>query len=205
MRATTRLTGVRRGLGIALLVPAVLFALMWRGVHVVADWYGNTGSLAWRIELWRDTWRIIRDFWWSGTGLDTYGLSTLVYPMTDRAWHSTEAHSDYVQILSEGGLILAVAALAAAATLAWRIRRAFAEPQTPSVYWIRTGATVGLVAIAVQELSDFSLQMPGNAVLFVVLAAIALHRPRRSRRASEPPATRIEGPRLVVPAIDISL
>jgi hypothetical protein len=52
---------------------------------------------------------------------------------------------------------------------------------------VRAGATVGLVAIAVQELVDFSLQIPGNAVLFVVLAAIALHRPSRFDRPGERP------------------
>jgi hypothetical protein len=33
------------------------------------------------------------------------------------------------------------------------------------------------LTIACQSLVDFSLQMPGNAALFVVLAAVALHRP----------------------------
>ena len=47
---------------------------------------------------------------------------------------------------------------------------------------MRTGATLGLIAIAIQELSDFSLQMPGNAVLFVLLAAIAMHRSPRHER-----------------------
>jgi len=32
----------------------------------------------------------------------------------------------------------------------------------------------GILAIALQETSDFSLQMPGNAVLFTVLLAIAV-------------------------------
>ena len=33
-----------------------------------------------------------------------------------------------------------------------------------------------------QELTDFSLQLPGNAVLFAVLAAVAMHRPPRHER-----------------------
>ena len=42
-------------------------------------------------------------------------------------------------------------------------------------YWIRFGAATGLAAIALQSAVEFSLQMPGNAALFVVLCAIALH------------------------------
>ena len=41
-------------------------------------------------------------------------------------------------------------------------------------YWIRAGAAVGLVGIAVQETVEFSLQIPANAFLFCTLAAIAM-------------------------------
>ena len=43
-----------------------------------------------------------------------------------------------------------------------------------SDYGIRIGAMTGILAIALQEISDFSLQMPGNAVLFVVLLALVV-------------------------------
>jgi hypothetical protein len=44
--------------------------------------------------------------------------------------------------------------------------------------WIRIGAVSGLAGIAAQSAIEFSLQMPGNTALFVVLLAIALHRGR---------------------------
>ena len=53
-----------------------------------------------------------------------------------------------------------------------------------ATYWLRAGAVTGLCTIAIQELSDFTLQMPGAAVLFVVLAAIAIHRPSHGARDS---------------------
>jgi hypothetical protein len=56
------------------------------------------------------------------------------------------------------------------------VRRRFGQETRASTYWIRRGAAVGLVAVALQELVEFSLQMPGNAFLFAVLCAIALHR-----------------------------
>jgi O-antigen ligase len=177
--AATRFRGSRRMVTVAWLLSVVFFALWWKGLDTMADWYGRTSTLEWRVQLWKDTAAIIRDFPWFGTGLNTYGVSTLLYPMTDRSWHAMEAHSDYVQIASEGGLALGLAAAFLAVQIARTIRTAFAEPQPSPLYWIRVGATLGLAAIAVQELSDFSLQMPGNAVLFVLLAAIAMHRPRR--------------------------
>jgi hypothetical protein len=38
----------------------------------------------------------------------------------------------------------------------------------------RLGLTLGLIALAVHETVDFNLQIPANALLFVVLAAIAV-------------------------------
>jgi hypothetical protein len=55
------------------------------------------------------------------------------------------------------------------------VRRRFRDmPNEGTEYWIRIGAVTGIVAIALQEIGDFSLQMPGNAVLFVVLLALAV-------------------------------
>jgi hypothetical protein len=48
------------------------------------------------------------------------------------------------------------------------------------------GAVVGLAAIGVQSLFEFSLQLPGNAVLFAALVAIALHRSPNLRLRMEP-------------------
>jgi O-antigen ligase len=179
---STRFRGRRRIATVLFLLIVVAFAVSWKGIDTVYDWFSHTSTLEWRFDLWRDTMAIVRDFPWLGTGLNTYGLSTLVYPMTDRTRHAVEAHSDYVQLLSEGGIVLSLAAALVLLQLARAIRAAFAEPQTPSLYWVRTGATIGLVAIGIQELTDFSLQMPGNAVLFALLAAVAMHRPPRHAR-----------------------
>jgi O-antigen ligase len=179
---SARFRGGRRIITVTFLLVVVAFALSWKGLDTVYDWFSHTSTLEWRFELWRDTLAIVRDFRWFGTGLNTYGISTLVYPMSDPSRHAMEAHSDYVQILSEGGIVLAAAAAFAVLQVGRAIRAAFVEPQTASLYWVRTGATLGLIAMAIQELTDFSLQMPGNAVLFVLLAAIAMHRPPRHER-----------------------
>jgi O-antigen ligase len=90
----------------------------------------------------------------------------------------TEAHNDYLQLAAEGGLLVLLPAVALAAVFVREVRRRFREagPGLTS-YWLRGGAVAGLIAIALQETVEFSLQMPGNAVLCAVLCAIALHRP----------------------------
>jgi hypothetical protein len=52
-------------------------------------------------------------------------------------------------------------------------------------WWLRAGAVTSLLAIACQETVEFSLQMPGNAALFAIVCAIALHRPAHSDSAAD--------------------
>jgi len=64
-----------------------------------------------------------------------------------------------------------------AGLFAREVRRRFRERRDDRTgYWIRLGAVTGLVAIAFQEIVEFSLQMPGNAAFFTVLCAIAVRR-----------------------------
>ena len=68
-------------------------------------------------------------------------------------------------------------------------RRARDTEAGSTAYWLRAGAITAIVAIALQESVDFSLQMPGNAALFAIVCAIAVHRAPLSRKT---PPTVIE-------------
>jgi O-antigen ligase len=127
-----------------------------------------------RLDIWRDALRVSRDFWLTGTGAGSFGRAMLVYQSGDRTLFFNQAHSQYLQVLAEGGLLLAVPALAAGVCLFAGIRRALARDRT-ATYWLRVGATAGLFGVAVQSLWETGLRMPANAVLCAALAAIALH------------------------------
>ena len=58
-------------------------------------------------------------------------------------------------------------------------RRLGSGDDDPMTSWIRVGSLAGLVGISAQSVVEFSLQMPGNAAMFVLLLALALHRPSR--------------------------
>jgi len=50
-----------------------------------------------------------------------------------------------------------------------------------AIFWVRAGAIAGIAAAAVQSVWDTTLRTPANGVLFAVVAAIALHDPRKGR------------------------
>ena len=129
-----------------------------------------------RFLIWRDTIPIVRDFWLTGTGAGTYLTSMLVYQRASPGWLFNQAHNHYLQVASEGGLLLAVPVLVALGLYARNAWRCLASDKS-GVYWIRAGALCGLAGVAAQSLWEVGLTMPANAALAAIAAAIVVHDP----------------------------
>ncbi len=167
-------------------LASLLIGVLWAsGLATIVSHFEEVNLLAMndRRGIWADTAAIVSQFPWTGTGLNTFASAILFYQAHDLGQQYTQAHNDYLQLVSEGGVMLAVPAVACAALFVQSVRRRFTEDVSVSGYWLRAGAVTGLCALALQECVDFSLQMPGNALLFSVLCGIALHRTPERRRA----------------------
>jgi hypothetical protein len=140
-----------------------------------------------RTAVWREAWPIARDFVATGVGVGAFERGMLVYQQSARNIFVNHAHSQYLQFLIEGGILLVGIVLIAVAEGA-RIVVAGLGSDRSAVYWIRAGAASGLAAVAVQSVWEVGLRMPANAVLFAIVAAIALCRPARAPDASSPAA-----------------
>ena len=183
--------GTRRArlAAIGLFILLVCAPVFWVGLNATVERFSSdaVGSVPTRVRAWRNTLSVIRDFPVAGTGLNTFGTAMILYQTGSRDVHFQESHNDYLQLAAEGGLLLGIPILATVILFVRAVRRRFAAADDEgTIGWVRFGAVAGLVAIAVQSMVEFSLQMPGNAVMFVVLLALALHAPRRVRRSEAP-------------------
>jgi O-antigen ligase len=153
-------------------------AVIWAGAGATyARFELVSEDIGGRVSAWRDTLRIIGDFPVFGTGLGAYRQAMLVYQTEARHAIFAQAHNEYLQIVAEGGLLVLIPAFVLVAIVLKTIARRLTAGQDDALTaWIRAGAVAGLVGIAAQSLVEFSLQMPGNRVLFVVLLAVAMHR-----------------------------
>lgn len=179
----------RARLGMVLAIGILAAApVLWAKSDILGRFssHGDDRSMSLRRTIWGDTRRIVADFPGVGTGLDTYAVAMQAYQtgFTDQAVR--EAHNDYLQLAAEGGLLLGVPIAFVIGSFVVAVRRRFVGGQDdPTTSWMRFGAAIGLAAIGLQSLVEFSLQMPGNAVTFVVLAAMALHRPPGGQDSSQ--------------------
>ena len=179
-------TGVRRAVGLAYVALLAVVGIGWAGVDAIGQEFARAswGDVGGRLTAWQDGLRVVQDFTLTGTGMDTYGTATLLYS-ADPTTRFTYAHNGYLQLAAEAGLLVGLPILGALVLFIREIRRRFRDSADDTrTYWLRVGAVTGLAAIALQELVDFSLQVPGNMVLFTVLCAIAVHRPPYRRYAS---------------------
>ncbi len=168
-----------RGRGVRAAVAAaviLLAAAVWSNREELARKFDAATTVS-RVEIWRETVPVVRDFWLSGTVVGTYGPAMLHYQQRMREVHLNQAHSEYVQLAAEGGLLLVVPC-AVALYAALHLARRRLKSDTRAMAWLRVGAVAGLAGIAVQGVFETGLRIPANALLAAVLAAIALHQPR---------------------------
>jgi O-antigen ligase len=156
---------------------AIAAATDWTAViDGIAQTFTQEGPEIGRWVIWRDTLPVVRDFWATGTGSATYERAMLVYQQALRGVaYYNQAHSQYLQVAAEGGLLLAVPTAVAVGLLARLVRRRLSADDEEG-YWVRAGAATAIVAVAVQSVWETGLRMPANAIFFAVVCAIATHR-----------------------------
>jgi len=169
------------GLAYLVLLGAVVGA--WVGVDAIVMRFSNTdwNEFNNRRGAWVDSMAVAADFPLTGTGLNTYGTANLLYQRHNIEKNYTEAHNDYLQLAAEGGALVVVPAAICLFVFVRDVRRRFGESRGSTAWWLRAGAVTALVAIALQETVEFSLQIPADALLFAAVCALALHQaPSRS-------------------------
>jgi O-antigen ligase len=159
---------------VVLIAGAIVAGVFWVGADsgLAERLAGSQGdpSPAGRPAVWSDTLKMFGANPILGVGV---GAFETVYPTFGRGDGSLRiefAHNDYLQVLSDGGVVGGALAL-------WFIIvvfRSFAgglKSRDPLVSGFALGAGAGIFAILVHSLFDFNLQIPSNALLFLVLCA----------------------------------
>jgi O-antigen ligase len=174
----TRGRGGRTGrrAAVAAAIAAAGAIAFWNAPALAGRFARTAVGYADRLIIWRETLPIVRDFWATGTGLGTFESAMAFYQQADRSVFFNQAHSEYLQLAAEGGVLLVAAAAGAMAAFVRLAVRRLREDLT-GVFWIRAGAAAALAAAALQSVWENGLRIPANALLAAILAAIVVHEP----------------------------
>jgi len=185
------LGGTGSGVFAAAGVTLLMLALPFTNVAALGARLGDTlpADVGGRVAIWRASWAMACDFAATGLGVGAFQRGMLAYQRAPLAIFFNHAHNEYLQVLAEGGLLIAIpAGLALIGGLRLAVRQLRVD--APAVFWFRAGAVSALVAVAVQSVWDTGLRMPANAVLFAIVAALAVHEAPERRGDRQSPRRR---------------
>lgn len=163
------------------IVVAVLLGTLWVGgdrlatniesatTHFAGD---TTRDGASRQEIWRATLKMFAAHPIAGAGLGGYWIAITAFHDASGTLTPQEAHNEYLELLSSGGLIGLAIGIWFAVMVVRRVTTNLQNDRTP-LHAIRFAATLGLAGVVVHSLVDFGLHMIGNAVVFIVLLMLA--------------------------------
>lgn len=142
-----------------------------------------------RLSIDRDTIQMFRHRPILGWGVGTFPV---VYPQF-RSFYTNffvnEAHNDYLQLLSEMGIVGIGTMFWFLAVLFRRVRGKIAKWPTDVSGAVTLACTLGVIGILVHSLIDFNLQIPANAALFYVFCTIAAAPPLLQRARKRRPVS----------------
>ena len=170
-------TGNNKGIKISsfmLTVLIVFFFLIWIGHDTILDRLSDPASpTATRITLYQDTLNISSDFPIFGTGFGTFQHIYRKYKTLDDQFLYEHAHNDYLEILSDLGLVGLLIVLVGIVLFLRKILLRWIERKDPYAKGITLGGVCAVFAILIHSLVDFNLHLPANALfLSIVLGLI---------------------------------
>ncbi|MBC8030758.1 MAG: O-antigen ligase family protein [Pyrinomonadaceae bacterium] len=190
VRATSskwvRLVGtsrVLRTLLVVCLVATVSIGIVWVGgdsllgrLEVIPGEVSSRDAGArWgdrRIDIWRASWQLVKAQPVAGVGMGGYWTAITAHHDASGEMTPQRAHNDYLELLASGGLIgVALAAWFVVGLIRPVRRRLRSNDRFRRAATL--GALVGFCGVAVHSLVDFGLHTTINAVIAIVLLAIA--------------------------------
>src|SRR5215207_7572757 len=165
----------RLGMTGALLVGLFLGVVLLGGefsINRFIDGVNTDDPTTGRAHFWSVTLEIIKNHPYVGTGLGAFGVIYTRYDTRNGLYRLEQAHNDYLQVLSDAGIIGAVLALSFVLLL---FAKALARARSRDDFrrGVALAALSGCFGVLVHSFFDFTLHTTSNALLFLVLAAIA--------------------------------
>jgi len=121
--------------------------------------------------VWRDTLTMIQANPLLGVGLGAYETAFSIYTKSDGSLKVPQAHNDYLQVVADCGVVGGVIALWFLVLLFRAVGRG-TKSSDPLQAGLALGSGAGVFALLVHSLFDFNLQLPSNALLFLLLSAV---------------------------------
>src|SRR5712671_3579763 len=187
---------LRAGLALGLIAVLIGGAIAVGGADAFSRLIGTANAAdptTGRAHFWGVTLDVIKAYPIVGSGLGSFSVIYTRYDSRNGFYRLEQAHNDYLQTLADGGIVGGILGLAFLILL---FGKGFTRRETDDKFrrGVATGALAGCFAVLIHSFFDFTLHTTSNALLFLILAALATldsrvheggqrHGPRRRRHS----------------------
>ena len=177
---------------VVLLVSLVLIDIVivgtWFGMEKVVHRLENTSMVhdAGRVDVTQNSIRLWRDYKLTGSGGGSFYTVFPAYRTRDIASYYDHAHDDYIEIASEyGGAGIMILGLIVLFSLVAALKGLFRR-RNPLAKGMAFSAVMGIISLMIHGFVDFNLQIPANALTFMVVMSLGWisHRAEREKNNS---------------------
>lgn len=130
-----------------------------------------------RLNFWRDSVNIIKDYPLTGSGFGTFIDSFKGYRTFPGHRHTSilkHAHNDYIELLTDGGIIACLLVLWFLWELFSRTYKAISKRKEKYSIYLYWASVTGLLAIFIHSVTDFNLHIGANGLYFFFIAGLAV-------------------------------
>jgi O-antigen ligase len=136
-----------------------------------------------RLGIWVHTWKIFTDFPLFGSGLGTFAVLGPVTEADGQLIKTSHAHNDYLEFLSELGVVGMGMLSGGVIYLLVLCFREWRKKEDALMKGLGFGGLVSVLSMSLHGLTDFNLHIPANILLFSVVLSLSYvtvtHRPSR--------------------------
>jgi len=121
---------------------------------------------------WIDILKMWRNFPFLGAGLGTFGSISGMYKASLSQASFTYAHNDYLQLLSETGLVGFILVALFFISYFNCVIKFWLKTNSPYIFYVTLGGISSIIGMLVYSMLDFNLHIPANAILFFIIMGL---------------------------------
>lgn len=169
----------RKGALFIIMAALIVLSVGWFGwgpimgrFGSIVDAQGNIQEM--RLDIWKDCLQIIKHFPLAGTGFGTFVDIYPRYRTISAAGLLEHAHNDYLELISDGGVIGCALMGWFLFTVLYKSFRTSLTRREPYSIYLFLGSLAGLFSMLIHSLTDFNLQIGANGLYFFFLAGLTV-------------------------------
>jgi tetratricopeptide (TPR) repeat protein len=148
----------------------------WVGWGTIFERFGYTftaGGVKFdRLPIWQNSLQIFKDFWFAGSGFGTFINIFPDYKTITDSYVYDHAHNDYIELLTDGGIVGFVLVAWFVATVSRDGWRMIGRRRDRYSILISIGALSGILAMLIHSISDFNMHNGADGLYFFFLCGL---------------------------------